>query len=348
MSIEITLYPKIATKLKMTSFLKKEGFIKCKHIIDEFNTKNDLHYHWYDGEHFKSIDGVEASVILKKEITETNSKGEEWLLHTRTRSIASREDKEKQNEVIKNAKKLFGGHFDNDRYGKNKYTNLDDYEIKSPLEKGLFLMHENIYEKIEKINLFVNQPDDFSNNYDNIPDSSLKELIQSQNPNRIVYNSLLPFLVSLVEYLLGNSFTLLLKYDEIAYSKLNDDNFKIPIDQVIKISNGELDITEIISETINFQNLYIANKAYIKYFNIDLLKVISINKVVHRKKIFLKNEIENIISLRHKMIHEFAFDYSYDKTNFLFHLGIIEKFVGVFIEHLENDKKLKINIYHRK
>lgn len=348
MSIEITLYPKIATKLKMTSFLKKEGFIKCKHIIDELNTKNHLHYRWYDSNHFKSMDGVEASIILRKEITETNSNEEEWLLHTRTRSSASREDKEKQNEVIKNAKKLFGGYFDNDGYGKNKYTNLDDYEIKSPLEKGLFLMYENIHEKIGKIHLFVNQSDNIENSYDDIPDSSLKELIQSQNPNRIVYNSLLPFLVSLIEYLLGNSFTLLLKYDEIAYSKLNDDNFKIPIDQVIKISNGELDITEIISETINFQNLYIANKAYTKYFNIDLLKIISIDKVVKRKKIFLKNEIENIISLRHQMIHEFAFDYSYNKTNFLFHLGIIETFVSVFIDHLENNKKLKINIYQRK
>lgn len=345
MSLEITLYSKATTKLKLINFLKKEGFIKCKHIIDTLNTTNHLHYNWFNSEDFTSLSGVEASIILKSEIYKESGAENIWLLHTRTRASASREDKVKQNDIIRKAKKIFGGNFENDSYGKNKYTSIEDYPLLSPLEKGLFLMFENIIEKIGKVDMYINQPDEFENNMKDLPDSSMKKLLLMQNPNRIVYNSLVPFLVSIIEHLLSNSFMLLLKYDEIAFSKLNDENIKIPLDLVIKVSNSELDVSQIITDSINFQNLLIANKAYKKHFNIDLFKIISITKSVARRRVFLKKEIENIISLRHNMIHDFSFDYSYSKQEFLFHLNCIETFVNVFISHLESYNNLKINTY---
>jgi hypothetical protein len=348
MSLEITLYSKSATKLKLINFLKKEGFIKCKHILDDFNTNNYLHYNWFNSEDFTSLNGVEASVVLKNELLKENSSENIWLLQTRTRASASREDKVKQNDVIRKAKKIFGGNFENDWYGNNKYTNIEDYPLQSPLEKGLFLMYENIIEKIDKVNMYINQPDDFEDNIKDLPHSSMKKFILAQNPNRIVYNSLIPFMVSIIEHLLSNSFMLLLKYDDVAFSKLNDENIKIPLDQVLKVSNSELDIAQIITDSINFQNLSIANKAYKKYFNIDVLNIISINKSVSKRKIFLKKEIENIISLRHNMIHDFSFDYSYSRLNFLFHLNCIETFVNVFISNLESNNDLKINTYKKK
>ncbi|KGT08075.1 hypothetical protein NV63_18600 [Elizabethkingia anophelis] len=151
MSVEITLYTKKATKTSLTKFLLENGFQKSKHFIEEMNNENSVHYIWLELNNYQSSTGVEAT-IQKVTIKEQNNfKSSEWILHTRTRSSGSFEDKQKQNEIIRIARKQFGGTFYNDCYGTNKYINLDDYPQFSPLEKSLSIISNNSIDKVEKI-----------------------------------------------------------------------------------------------------------------------------------------------------------------------------------------------------
>jgi len=86
MSLEMTLYPKNSTKKSLINFLEKNDFVRVGHILKSMETKNTL-----------------------------------WILHTRTSASASRADKNKQNKLIKKAKKQFKGNFTNDWYGDNTY-----------------------------------------------------------------------------------------------------------------------------------------------------------------------------------------------------------------------------------
>lgn len=344
MSVEITLYSENATKQKLINFLTKEGFIKTNHILGSFNNKNHLHYHWFNNEDFYSLDGVEASIYHYSVISKKINANTEWILNTRTRSIASREDKEKQNEIIKKAKHLFGGHFDNDSYGKNKYINLANYTTYTPLEKGLFLMYSNVQEKLDKVLYSLNYEDIFENNNKDIKDETFKNFILKQNPNIIVFNALMPFLVSIIEYILSTVFILMLKYNELAFLKLSDENIKIHIKDVIKISNNENHIAHIIAENINFQNIDIANKEFKKYFSIDLNTILYKEVVLNKKSFFLNDIIFKIIQSRHKMIHEFSFDYSYSKITLKNDIQIIKLFLNEILNYLKEKEYINNKI----
>lgn len=139
MSVEITLYAKKATKLTLTKFLLTEGFQKTKHFLSEMNTPEMVYYRWYGHDNYESFDGVEATVYKVSSEEQAKYKCSDWILHTRTRSSGSREDKKKQNEVIKKARNLFKGSFYNDCYGSNRYTKLDDYPQYSSFFSNSFM-----------------------------------------------------------------------------------------------------------------------------------------------------------------------------------------------------------------
>ena len=56
---------------------------------------------WYGSDDYESLDGVEAEVIKATTEDRLKYKCSDWILHTRTRSSASYEDKKMKNEVVK-------------------------------------------------------------------------------------------------------------------------------------------------------------------------------------------------------------------------------------------------------
>ena len=96
MSVEITLYTKKATKTALIKFLTTEGFQKTRHFLDGMNTPDMIHYMWYKFDNYESSSGVEATVYKVSTEERTKYKCSEWILHTRTRSSGSYEDKQKQ------------------------------------------------------------------------------------------------------------------------------------------------------------------------------------------------------------------------------------------------------------
>lgn len=276
MSLEITLYSKTSTKSSLIQSIKNFGFKKAKHFIQEMNNPDALHFMWYGSDDYESLDGVEAAVIKASTEDRLKYKCSDWILHTRTRSSASYEDKKMQNEVVKTIRKAFGGSFYNDWYGTNTYTNLSDYDRFKPLEKGLSIIAHNSLDKLQQItNCLVGYRNELSESIASQP-IELKALFVRQDPSVILYNSLIPFLVSVLEYFFGQSLAHFMKYDNLCKQVLAEEKIKLGVQDVIKIIEREESIEQLVLETYNFQNLESINKAYKKYLNIDLKAILSI------------------------------------------------------------------------
>lgn len=343
MSLEITLYSKTSSKNKLIQFLTANGFERARYFIDALSDKNHIHFMWFGYEDFESFTGVEAMVVKVTADEVRKYKCSNWILHTRTRSSGSQKDKEKQNQIIKDARKLFGGNFYNDWYGANKYTNIYDYPTLTAPERGLMIMYHNLHDKIKNLRYSLKDYENpFTQYLENMPDDEIKEFVKMQDPSITFYNALLPFNIALIEYLFGQTFEILIKYDSYSKKIIEEENLKIPLKDVLAIKRNELDLESVISRDYTFQNLSHVNKAYKKYINIDIFKILSRRKKVGNRFYLIREKLEEIIKRRHSMIHQFEFDLTLTKREFLEILDIIDITIKLVIDAIE--KKYKWNI----
>ncbi|MEG1313789.1 MAG: HEPN domain-containing protein [Bacilli bacterium] len=346
MSIEITLYTKIATKKALINFLLTEGFQKTRHFLSGLNTLDMVHYYWSCYENYESSSGVEASIYKASSEEQSKYNCSEWILHTRTRSCGSYEDKQKQNDTIRNARKVFKGTFYNDWYGTNIYTNLNDYKKFSPLEKGISIITSNSIEKLNQIkHCLSGYKNEVSESIENLNLGGLKETLKTKDPSIMLYNSLMPFLVAVIEYFYGQCFANFIKYDSSARRLLVDEKLKIDIADVITILEKEnsFEQTIIKSNNFNFQNLDSINKAYKKYLSIDVKSILSEEKKVSRKKMRTLTKTQEILDARHKFVHELDIDYNLTKESYLDYIATVENTILLTIKAFR-EKGLNIEI----
>lgn len=337
MSIEITLYTKTATKTGLIKSLMAENFQKSRHFLEEMNTADRLHFMWYGIENYESSTGVEATVYKTSLEEIKENKCSEWILHTRTRSSGSYEDKQKQNDIIRKVRQQFGGSFYNDWYGTNKYTNLDDYKKFTPLEKGISIIASNSLEKLGQINnCLEGYKNELSDSIVNIPHENIKNLFKSKDPSIILYNSLMPFLVSVLEYFFGQCFVHFIKYEESSKTLLIDEKIKIGVPDVIKILNNENSLEQIIMESYNFQNLDSINKAYRKYITIDVFSVLSKKKKVNNKIFRVLTKLQEILDARHRFVHELDINYDLSKQDYFDYVATVENVIILILESFKS------------
>lgn len=96
MSVEITLYTKLATKTGLIKYLVDNGFQKVKHVLESLNNSENLHFMWFGFENHESNVGVEATVLKASEKLIKDNNCSDWILNTRTKAGGTYEDKEKQ------------------------------------------------------------------------------------------------------------------------------------------------------------------------------------------------------------------------------------------------------------
>lgn len=342
MSVEITLYTKKATKSSLTKCLLENGFQKTKHFIEELNNANALHYIWYEFENFESSSGVEATIQKSSVQEQNNYQCSEWILHTRTRSSGSFEDKQKQNEIIRIARKQFGGSFYNDWYGTNKYINLDDYPKFTPLEKSLSIISNNATDKLEKLrDCLDGYQNQTSEMISKIEHDLIKSLIKDNDPSIVLYNSLVPFLVSVIEYFFSQSFYSFLKYDSNCKEEITNEKIKLDISEVLNINNNRNTIESIVTKSYNFQNIESINRAYKKYLNIDIRSVLSCKKKVNSKIFRVINKLDEILNARHSFVHELDLNYDINKEIYFGYLNTIEVIIELMLAEFKN-KNLNI------
>jgi hypothetical protein len=127
----------------------------------------------------------------------------------------------------------------------------------------------------------------------------------------------------------------MIKYSDEAKRAIENENLKVPLKDVLRVSSEELDIEEIIADQFTFQNLGQVNKAYQKYLGLDIVKVFSQKKKVDKKIFRLYQKIEEIIEIRHSIVHHFGYYLNLDRSKFLEYLRIIEVALEVFIQYLD-------------
>jgi hypothetical protein len=342
MSLEITLFTKNATRQKLINELLLHNFHKTSSIFDSSNDCEG--FMWFEAKNYESFVGVEANIRKSTEEERGKYSCSEWILHTRTRSSGSQKDKEKQNIIIKHIRKLFGGTFYNDWYGTNTYTKLTDYPELTASERGLFLMRENIEGKISNLNYSLeHMPDNLLKlDFDKVVDKSFLGFMKSIEPSLVVYNAMFPFLVSLIEFIFKESFIVMIKYDEKAKKEIEKTNLKVQLVDVLKVNSGEILIEDIIADSFTFQNLGQVNKAYKTYLNIDIAKIFSKKRKIGNNFYRIYQQIEEIIEIRHSIIHHFGFYNQLDKAKFLNSLKTVEVALDMFLEFLEGKYKWSV------
>jgi len=338
MSVEITLFAKTGTKNGLIKFLQAYSFQKCRHFLDEMNTNEMLHFMWFGIDNYESTTGVEATVIKASEENRKKYNCSDWILNTRTTASGSFEDKKKQNEIIRIARRQFGGTFYNDWYGTNKYTNLADYRKFSALEKGISSVANN---SLEKLSLIRNCIEGYRNEVSEIlaivKPENMRAMLVSKDPSIVLFNSLMPFLVSVMEYFFGQIFAKYIKYNDSSRLLLTDEKIKLEISDVISILEKENSLEQILTQSYNFQNLDSINKAYKKYISIDVKATLSQRKKVNSKVVRVLTDIEAILNARHRFVHDLDIDYNLSKEKYLDNVSTVEKAIKLTIERIKKD-----------
>lgn len=344
MSVEVTLFTKTATKTGLTNFLLANSFQKTRHFLDAMNTQELLHFMWFGFDNYESSTGVEVTVMKSSIEDKKKYSCSDWILHTRTRSSGTFEDKQKQNEIIKIARQQFGGTFYNDWYGTNKYTNLDDYKKFSPLEKGISIIASNSLEKLSQINNCLSgYRNEMSESLANIKPESIKALLATKDPSIILYNSLMPFLVSVIEYFFSQCFANFIKYDDAARLLLVEEKIKIGVSEVMSILKKESSLEQIITQSYNFQNLDSINRAFKKYLAVDVMSILSRKKKVNGNIFRVLTKVQEILEARHRFVHELDINYDLTKQMYLDYVSTVEKAIELTLVAF-NEKGLKLEI----
>jgi hypothetical protein len=340
MGRDLTLYPKKASKTDLKKYIVSLGFQPCKHLWDW--PKGTLNYFWFNNIDFKSIDGVSAD-IYPVDKTENIYSENGWALHVRNLYNASIFDVIMLNTVLRGARKLFGGTISGD-YGVNKYAPL--WEDKStPLSRGISYTYSKVINSLDALKFTLpNEVMDkqFNEKTANKREKEVINMIKKYDPMRILYNGLVPFIISAIEYYFSKIFVILLKYDKNAKNRINDYNQKIDFQQLLQIKSDKITIEEIIAKNYSFQNLNQITKAYKEWVNIDVKRILYTKKRIGNKVKYLENGLDELIQYRHNIVHQFSVDNNLSKNNLLSLISIIEKSIVEITKHLEN--KYNFNI----
>ena len=337
MGRDVTLYPRKATREELKDYLENLGFKPCKHFWDW--PKGTLNYSWFERQDFKSIDGVSADVypVSGEEAGVTEN---QWALHVRNLYSASWYDVKMLNEVLRGARKQFGGTIKGD-YGTNRYAPLwqDD---STPISRGVAGVFQNVHQELSKVKFALPKP-----SIEPRPPVGKKidefiKFTNSLDPSRVIYNGLVPFAVSMFEYFFSRVFQVLIAYDALALEKRKSHKLRVEFETLVEVSQNEKTIENVIADTYTFQNLNQLNKAYKDWLDIDVRKILYKKKRIGRSVQFLENRIAEIIQYRHGVVHHFAIDRSLTREGYIGILEAVEKSMTEFLAFLEKKYGAKI------
>ena len=336
MSVVINLYVPSASRSDLRGHLLESAFSRrSKRFIVRPNGGLDYFY-WFEEKDYRSFNGVEAVIFETSESERREFRGGTLSLYTRTRAGASTFDREKQNEVIRTARKAFGGRFENDGYGVNRYTPIWD-DPRTPAGRGIWLLYEEITDRLEAVSYVL--PDEQAA-FRDLP----KELavLREFDPSRVLYNALLPFLLAAIERFFRETFIILLRYDERAKNKIREDTKKIETREALAISKGERIIEATIADRYSFQNINQIHNAFGDWLGLDIWQLIRRDKKTKRAVRTLEEAISTLVGHRHDVVHGFLFDPSVDRQALLRFFTATTSLVDLLVSHLETDRDILI------
>ena len=331
------MYPKQASKTELKEYLEGLGFTGCDHFWDW--PKGTLNYSWFDSEDFKSIVGVEADIypVFDDELKITSNP---WALHVRNVYSASWHDVHMLNEVLRGARKRFGGIIHGD-YGTNRYAPLWE-DNSTPISRGISATYQHVNQELSAVKFSLPKPSIEARPVAPGRIDDFIKLTNSLDPGRVIYNGLVPFAVAMFEYFFSQVFQVLISYDEAALAKRADFSQKVSFSDLVEVGNRAKTVASVIAENYTFQNLNQLNKAYREWLGIDVRNILLKKKRIGRSVKFLENQIAEIIQYRHGIVHHFEIDRSLTREGYIDILEAIEKAMDEFTSFLEKKYQIKI------
>lgn len=338
MGRDLTLYPKTASRDSLKAYLEGLGFTRCDHLWDW--PAGTLNYLWFDHQEYRSIDGVSADIYPTAERTDEFSECG-WALHVRNLYCASWHDVKMLNDVLRGARKNFGGTIHGD-YGTNRYAPLWE-DRSTPISRGVAAVYGHVLQDLRAVRAALPEPVPTRPRVD--LDRKMKsffEYMEGLDPARVIYNGLVPFAVAMFEYFFSRVFRVLISYDPTALKKRTEHTGKVDFSALLELDEGTRSVADIIADDYTFQNLDQLNKAYKKWLEIDVRKEFFKKKRIGRSVAFLENRLSQIIQYRHGVVHHFELDRSLTKEGYLEILEAVETSIEVFVTFLE--KKYSVTI----
>ena len=335
MSIEVTLHPEASDKRALQALLVEFGFERCGHLWNW--PDGSLHFRWFSDVEYQSYDGVEATIFAPTEALDAGSGLCAWALHTRTRASASPADREQQNRVVRAARKRFGGTFHNDSAGKNRYTKIED-DGRDPPSRGIYRAYEAVRESVSAVQCALPDP---SPDLERLIGTDLEPLSE-MDPQRVLYNALVPFALAAVEHFLSRSFKVLLEFDPRARERLLRQPRKVEMSEALAIAGGETSVEDVVVRWYKFQNLDSIQRAFDEWFGMDFRKILRRRRRIGRRIVTLDAELQRMIDARHGVIHRLHIDRGLRKQDVSELLDAAMAVADALVDHLESEKSMRI------
>jgi hypothetical protein len=279
-----------------------------------FKKRSYSKYFWFDENQNNSISGCYLYYELpsKNFNKKVNNNG---VLTSATYGIVSYEDLQMQNQIILELQKAFDGeiynpNLNNNQIYKNTLTKLQ------PVEKKLGLTFYNFEKKLKSFDYFFKQ--EYEEGEDNLEIQSL----------------LIPFLVSLLESFFYEFYISYLEINPNLLEKIliQKGRLKLNYLDLKNLLEKEKNLTEFLASYYNFQNLYSLDYAFRELMNLELLERWGSKKI--GDKSYLET-VKNLISQRHKIIHNLFSNDNSTPKNILDYKQILELIVNDFIDLVE-------------
>jgi hypothetical protein len=335
MSIEITLYPKAASRDELSRVLRNLGFTPVEHLWDW--PKGSLHFSWFDRTDYRSFDGVEATIYPPSEDQQKKLGRSAWALHTRTRASASPADKEQQNTVIRIVRQKFGGNFYNDCYGTNRYIKTEE-DPRLPVARGIYLVYETVTQNIKSVRHVLPKP---LEGFERLTGTKLESL-RRFDPTRVLYNALVPFAVAAIERFFSQCFKIMLQYDPKAHNRLRQQTKKIDLVDALAVQRGEKTLEDLVTDWYSFQNIHSIHAAFFDWFGIDVWKILKRRRKIGRSLPILERHLDYLIQFRHGIVHRLTVDLDFGKHQIEEMLDLTLAIFDTFVDHLEKDRNMSI------
>jgi hypothetical protein len=348
MSIETWYFADKASRDELHEFLRALGFREMKMCLVFQGPPGTTHYHWFEEKDFKSTSGVDASLFpldnAGKHVWKTES---DWAIRTRTSIWSNSFDKEFQNHVMRTARKLFGGYFRNDHYGRNRYNRIER-QPSTPAGRGIFAVYQSVIHSLDKLEAAI--PDEICKGLvtpqgvitEENDENGFFEVVWKSDPSRVLYNALVPFIVASIEHFFSRVFQIMLKYDEKARQKLRESNRKLGISEAIGIVEGNHSVESLVANWYSFQNINSIHKAFQDYFGLDLWKVIRRRKKIQGKLPLLSDALDDMIKLRHGVVHHFSIDLDVDRERIIELIATSKAIIRMFVDEIEAECGIRI------
>lgn len=331
MSIEIIFHPNRSSRDALKKLLNEHGFRPTNHLWDW--PTGSLHFHWFCEEDYRSFDGVEATIYKPYDDNLQSKLGySSWALHTRTRSSASPADREQQNKIIRRARAEFGGKFYNDSYGINRYI-IVEADPRDAASRGLYLIYEQLIENIQSVQSALPEPIE---SLEKLVGTKLEPL-STIDPVRVLYNALVPFAVAALEHFFSSCFKILLQYNPSAQQRLKEDsNTKVYTSDAMSIQAGEMTVEDTVVRRYSFQNINGIHRAFYEWHGIDIWHILRKKKKVGRRLQFLEVQLNELIDIRHGVVHRFSLNKELRKQDIEEILDLVLVSINSFVDYLED------------